>query len=287
MADGTTRGKRRLARFVRELQEKSGMTPDEIAKRIRVSRPTITRLLAGTHLARWPSLSVILDVLEATPEQKTFLLQMWEVADVDNATVEYATALPIKYRRFRMDELEAYRERTLDTTYIPGMLQTATYAEAVARASHRLVVGDGWDQTAAAERATRQQLLNREEPFELHALIDEAALRRMIGGPAVMREQLDFLIESAARPNVTVQVLPFGLGAYGPMPTALLLLLDFPETDAPCAAYTEEISGLAMLEEQDEVEPLDGIWRDAASAALTPGQSVEFFKAVRDTLGDR
>ncbi|CCH27614.1 helix-turn-helix transcriptional regulator [Actinosynnema sp. NPDC047251] len=287
MADGTTRGKRRLARFVRELQEKSGLTPEEIAKRIRVSRPTVTRLLAGTHLARWPSLSVILDVLEATPEQKTFLLQMWEVADVDNATVEYAAALPIKYRRFRMDELEAYRERTLDVTHVPGMLQTPAYAEAIAHASHRLIVGDGWDRTAAAERLTRRHLLDREEPFEFHALVDEAALRRMVGGPEVMREQLDFLVESAARPNVTVQVLPFDLGAYGPQPTALLLLLDFPEEDAPCAAYTEEISGLAMLEEQDQVQPLDGIWRDAASVALTPVESVEFIKAVRESLGDR
>ncbi|GAA1338977.1 helix-turn-helix domain-containing protein [Saccharothrix algeriensis] len=287
MADGTTRGKRRLARFIKQLQEKSGLTAEEIARRTRVSRPTVTRLLAGTHLARWPSVSVILDELGAAPEQKTFLLQMWEVADVDNATIEHAAALPVKYRRFRMDELEAHRERTLDVVYVPGMLQTAAYAEAVARASHRLVIGDSWDRTAAAERLTRQQLLDREEPFELHTLIDEAALRRVVGGPEVMRGQLDHLVESAQRPNVTVQVLPFDVGAYGPQPTALLLLLDFPEQDAPCAAYTEEISGLAMLEEQEEVEPLDGIWRDAAASALTPAESLEFIKAVRDTLGDR
>ncbi|QTR05621.1 helix-turn-helix domain-containing protein [Saccharothrix algeriensis] len=165
MADGTTRGKRRLARFIKQLQEKSGLTAEEIARRTRVSRPTVTRLLAGTHLARWPSVSVILDELGAAPEQKTFLLQMWEVADVDNATIEHAAALPVKYRRFRMDELEAHRERTLDVVYVPGMLQTAAYAEAVARASHRLVIGDSWDRTAAAERLTRQQLLDREEPF--------------------------------------------------------------------------------------------------------------------------
>ncbi|RKT52100.1 helix-turn-helix domain-containing protein [Saccharothrix australiensis] len=286
MADGTTRGKRRLARFIKQLQEKSGLTAEEIAKRTRVSRPTVTRLLAGTHLARWPSLSVILDVLGATPEQKTFLLQMWEVADVDNASVEYAAALPIKYRRFRMDELEAYRERTLDSTHVHGLLQTAAYAEAVARASHRLITGDSWDQTAALERSTRQQLLDRPEPFEFHALLDEAALRRMVGGPEVMREQLDHLVRAADRPNVTIQVLPFGIGAYAPLLSALVLL-DFPEADAPCAAYTEEVSGLAMLEEQEDVEPLDGVWRDAASAALTPGESIEFIKAVRDTLGDR
>ncbi|MBW4719756.1 helix-turn-helix domain-containing protein [Saccharothrix obliqua] len=283
MADGTTRGKRRLARFVRELQEKSGLTPEEIAKRIRVSRPTVTRLLAGTHLARWPSLSVILDVLEATPEQKTFLLQMWEVADVDNATVEHAAALPVRYRRFRMDELEAHRERTLDVVYVPGMLQTGAYAEAVARAAHRVVTGDRWERTAAAERRARQRLLDRDPPFELHALIDEAALRRVVGGPEVMRAQLDHLVAAAARDNVTVQVLPFGVGAYGPTPSALLLLLDFPEPDAPCAAYTEEVSGLAMLEEQHEVAPLDGVWRDAAEVALPPRESVDFIKAVRDS----
>jgi len=286
MADGTTRGKRRLARFIKQLQEKSGLTAEEIARRTRVSRPTVTRLLAGTHLARWPSVSVILDELGAAPEQKTFLLQMWEVADVDNATIEHAAALPVKYRRFRMDELEAHRERALDSTHVHGLLQTAAYAEAVAHASHRVIVGDCWDRTAAAERLTRQQLLDREEPFEFHALVDEAALRRMVGGPEVMRGQLDHLVEVAARPNVTIQVLPFGIGAYAPLLSALVLL-DFPEPDAPCAAYTEELSGLAMLEEQEEVEPLDGIWRDAAASALPPDESVEFIKAVRDTLGDR
>ncbi|MBB5959003.1 transcriptional regulator with XRE-family HTH domain [Saccharothrix tamanrassetensis] len=285
MADGTTRGKRRLARFIKQLQGKSGLTAEEIARRTRVSRPTVTRLLQGTHLARWPSVSVILDELAAPPELKTFLLRMWEVADVDNARIEHAGALPVKYRRFRMDELEAYRERTLDVAYVPGMLQTAGYAEAVARASHRLVVGDDWVETAGAERLSRQQLLSRADPFELHALIDEAALRRAVGGPAVLREQLDHLVDAAERPNVTIQVLPFDAGAYGPQPTALLLL-DFPEEDAPCAAYTEEISGLAMLEEPEEVEPLDGVWRDAAAAALTPEDSVKFVLAVRDTLGD-
>ncbi|WP_433267440.1 helix-turn-helix domain-containing protein [Actinosynnema sp. CS-041913] len=285
MADGTTRGKRRLARFIKQLQDKSGLTAEEIARRTRVSRPTVTRLLQGTHLARWPSVSVILDELGAPPELKTFLLQMWEVADVDNALVEHAMALPIKYRRFRMDELEAYGERSLDTTYIHGLLQTAAYAEALAYASHRLIIGDTWDETAAAERLTRQQLLTRESPFALHALIDEAALRRIVGGPQVMREQLDHLVKAAALPNVTIQVLPFGVGAYGPLLSALVLL-DFPEADAPCAAYTEEISGLAMLEEQHEVEPLDGIWRDAVAIALAPDQSVEFIRAVRDTLGD-
>ncbi|ONI81901.1 hypothetical protein ALI22I_37570 [Saccharothrix sp. ALI-22-I] len=284
MAIGSTRGKRRLGRHLRPILERSGLKVDDVVKQSRVSRPTITRMLSGEALARWPALSMVLDVIGATPEEKTRALQLWEVADVDPSAVEHARDLPANYKRLRMDELEAVRERTLDSALVPGLLQTAGYAEALARAARRRIVGDSWDSQAAAERSDRQGALTRENPIEYHALIDEAALRRLVGGADVMREQLDHLVAMTKRPNVTIQVLPYAVGAYGAQSGAMFLL-DFDQSDEPQAAYVEALTGMVPVEDE-AVEVLSAVWDDAAHLALTAKGSVSLIKAVRDTLGD-
>jgi hypothetical protein len=241
-------------------------------------------MLSGEALARWPALSMVLDVIGATPEEKTRALQLWEVADVDPSAIEHARDLPANYKRLRMDELEAIRERTLDSALVPGLLQTAGYAEAVARATHRQIIGDSWDSQAAAERSDRQGSLTRENPVEYHALIDEGALHRLVGGPDVMRAQLDHLVVMAGRPNVTIQVLPYAVGAYGAQAGAMFLL-DFAESDEPRAAYVEALTGMVPVEDE-EAEVLSVVWDDAARLALTAKDSVRFIGAVRDALGD-
>ncbi|MFJ6670225.1 helix-turn-helix domain-containing protein [Actinosynnema sp. NPDC091369] len=284
MAIGSTRGKRRLGRHIRPILDRSGLKVDEVVKQSRVSRPTITRMLSGEALARWPALSMVLDVIGATPEEKTRALQLWEVADVDPYAIEHARDLPAGYKRFRMDELEAVRERTLDSALVPGLLQTAGYAEAVARATHRQIIGDSWDSQAAAERLDRQGALTRANPIEYHALIDETALHRLVGGAEVMREQLDHLVAMADRPNVTIRVLPYSVGAYGAQAGAVFLL-DFAESDEPRAAYVEALTGMVPVEDE-EAEVLSAVWDDAARLALAEEGSVSLIRAVRDALGD-
>jgi hypothetical protein len=283
MAIGSTRGKRRLGRHIRPILDRSGLKVDDVVKQSRVSRPTITRMLSGEALARWPALAMVLDVIGATSEEKTRALQLWEVADVDPSAIEHARDLPANYKRLRMDELEAVRERTLDSALIPGLLQTAGYAEALARAARRRIIGDSWDSRAAAERSDRQAALTRENPMEYHALIDEAALHRLVGGVDVMREQLGHLVTMAERPNVTIQVLPYGVGAYGAQ-AGSLQLLEFRDSDEPLTAYVEALTGLAPVEDED-AEVLSAVWDDASGLALTAQDSVSLMRAVRDTLG--
>ena len=285
MAIGSTRGKRRLGRHIRPILDRSGLKVDEVVKESRVSRPTITRMLSGEALARWPALSMVLDVIGATPEEKTRALQLWEVADVDPSAIEHARDLPAGYKRFRMDELEAVRERTLDSALVPGLLQTASYAEALARAARRRIVGESWDSRAAAERSDRQAALTRANPVEYHALIDEAALHRLVGGPEVMADQVDHLVEMAGRPNVTIQVLPYSVGAYGAQVGAMFLL-DFDQSDEPRTAYVEALTGMVPVEDE-EAEVLSAVWDDAARLALTAEDSVSLIGAVRQRLGER
>src|SRR5262245_57055965 len=119
MAVGTTRGKRRLSRFVRPILERSGLKPNQVAKEAVCSPQTVNRLLSGNALPSRQRFDTILGVISATNEERDQAFQLYEVADTDTAVIEPADAPSAKYRRFRMDEAEASRERTHDTMIVP------------------------------------------------------------------------------------------------------------------------------------------------------------------------
>lgn len=284
MAVGTTRGKRRLGRYIRPLMERAGLEPADVAKQALCARQTVTRLLTGHALPRVHLFMIILNVLQVTEDERQRALKLWEVADADTTTIEHAHDLPVSYMRFRMDEREAWRERTLDAVIVPGLLQAPAYASAKAVGSRALTHGR-WDpEREAAERRDRQAPLRRENsPLELHSLIDEAALHRMIGGPAVMVEQLDHLLAMAELPHVTIQVIPFDVGAHGAL-SGPLFILSFPEDDEPDSAYVESLAGMHTVEKPDLVSALSAVWDGAAGAALPPDESVTFIRSARDAV---
>lgn len=284
MAVGTTRGKRRLGRYVRPILERSGLTPDEVSTRAKCSRQTVTRLLTGASLPRIHLFMILLNTIMATDEERERAIQLWEVADADTTTIEHADELPASYRRFRMDEREASMQRTLDTVIIPGLLQTPAYASAKAAASRVMIRGPWNAEAEAAERRDRQSLLHSpENPLVLHTLIDEVALRRLVGGPDVMVEQLDHLLAMAKLPHVTIQVIPFKAGAYGAM-SGPLMILGFPEEDEPESAYVESLTGMHTVENQEHVSALVAVWDSAADTALSSMATTKFIRAVRDTV---
>ncbi|WP_018684621.1 helix-turn-helix domain-containing protein [Actinokineospora enzanensis] len=282
MAVGTTRGKRRLGRYVRQLMERAEQTPKEISARSRCAQQTVTRLLSGVSLPRIHLFMMILDVLGVSDAERERALELWEVADADMSAIEHATSLPDTYRRFRMDEREAVRERTLDTVIIPGLLQTPAYAAAKARAAHERI--SGWDAEAeAAERQDRQSALHRpDRPLELHSLIDESAMRRPVGGNIVFSEQLGHLLEMATLSHVTLQIIPFRCGTYGAM-SGPLMLLSFPEDDEPDSAYVESLIGMHTVRNQ-AVPALSAVWDGAAKLALSPRETVRMIKRLRDEI---
>jgi hypothetical protein len=287
MAIGTTRGKRRLGRYVTPILKRSGLNADAIALQVRCSKQSVYRLQSGDALPRLHLLGAILGVIGATEEERERAIQLWDIADADTTVIEHAQDLPMRYRRFRMDEADAVLERTIDTVIMPGMLQTAEYAYAISHGARRLFRGSGWEAQAAAERRNRQELLWRNEnPLRLHALIDEAALRRIIGGPAVMVAQLDHLFQMTTRPNVTIQVIPFDFGAHGAT-SGPLILLSYPESDEPDSAYVESMAGGDTLEDAEGVETLSDVWNAIADAAPSPKKSAAIIRAVRDEMKGR
>jgi hypothetical protein len=287
MAIGTTRSKRRLGKYVAPILKRSGLGPDEIAKQVRCSKPSVYRLMSGDSLPRLHLLLSILAAIGASEEERAKAIQLWDIADADKTVIEFADDLPDRYTRFRMDEADAIRERTLDLVIIPGMLQTREYAAALWSASRRLIREDRWEERAVAERRDRQELLWRnEKPLNLHALIDEAALRRIIGSREVMAAQLGHLIEMTKRSNVTIQVLPADLGALGAY-SGTMVLLSYPESDEPDSAYVESMAGGETVGDNASVAALSDVWEAISATAPSPQRSVKIIKAVRSELTEQ
>ncbi|WP_158881123.1 helix-turn-helix domain-containing protein [Amycolatopsis anabasis] len=291
MAAGPERTRRKaiFGRYMQGLRERCEpkLTPDALARETHAARTTITRMEGGLTTPGFLLVRTLLGIYGATEEERHRAEQLWEAAKADTTRIVHADDMPAKYRAFRRDESDADFERTLDTVIIPGMLQTPGYAAEVWQGAHRLTRSPGGESIAAAERQTRQELLRRKDkPLKLHALIDEAALRRMLGGPRVMAEQLDHLLAVGTWANVTIQVLPFALGAYGPL-AGPMILLSYDSPDEPDVAYLEYIAGGESVENEHDVAALSAVFDDAARKALNPRKSAAFITVIRDGIENR
>ncbi|ALG13246.1 helix-turn-helix domain-containing protein [Kibdelosporangium phytohabitans] len=287
MAIGTTRSKRRLGKYITPILKRSGLSPDDVAREVRCSKQSVYRLMSGDSLPRLPLLLAIIGAIGATDDERAKTLDLWDIADADKTVVQFADELPDRYMRFRLDEADAVRERTLDRVIMPGLLQTIAYAAALNQGTRQLLRRDGWEERAVSERRDRQEMvLRKKNPLHVHALIDEAALRRIIGNREVMIDQLDHLIEMTRMPNVTIQVLPLDLRAHGPY-SGTMTLLSYPESDEPDSGYMESMVGCETVGDEAIVAALSSAWEDIAAAAPSPQRSVKILKAIRGELVGR
>jgi hypothetical protein len=162
---------------------------------------------------------------------------------------------------------------------VPGLLQTDQYAREVIRAGYR---GDEVGvQRRVMARMTRKALLGRTDPPapQLTTVLDEAALRRPIGGPDVMRAQLHSLIDASQRSNVTIQVLPFDVGTHSGL-DGPFIILGFPEDIAPDVAYVGTRIGDGWAESAEAVQQLRVDFEALQAAALPPEESLKRIAAI-------
>jgi hypothetical protein len=133
--------------------------------------------------------------------------------------------------------------------------------------------------TRVSARLARQAVLDRGNPPKLWAIMDEAALRRVVGGPDVMRGQIGHLLEATAQPNVKIQLIPFGAGSHPGMDGAFVIL-DFPEAADPSIVYTETAAGGLFLEEEVELSRYTLVFEHLRAAALSPDATVALLGAI-------
>ncbi|MFF5260446.1 helix-turn-helix domain-containing protein [Actinomadura viridis] len=263
----TVRG-RRLARELRRLREAQGLTLQEVADRLDWSRATVSRLETAQTRPRPNDIADILDLYGVPSPDRDALITLAREAGQRGWWTAYADVFTGSYVAL---EDEASRIRTWDTQLIHGLLQTEDYARAVITAG-RMLPGPEEIERRIAARKARQALLDREHAPHLHLIVEEGALLRPIGGREVMRNQLSALAVAAERPRITIQVLPFNIGAHAGL-DGRFTILSFPDPADPDIAYVEGTMGDVYLESAEAIATHGDRFARIAAASLSPEDS--------------
>jgi hypothetical protein len=183
----------------------------------------------------------------------------------------YSDVLPAWFRVYIGLEEAASLIRAYEPQAVPGLLQTGDYARALTRAGFPTAPAEEIERRVSL-RLARQALLTRPNAPRLWVVVDEAVLRRPVGGPDVLRAQLDRLIDATALPNITLQVMPLGAGPH-PAMFGPFHILRFPVPELPDIVYVETMTSAAYLDKTDDVdtyqEALGRICAQAAPAQTT------------------
>jgi transcriptional regulator with XRE-family HTH domain len=180
-------------------------------------------------------------------------------------------------------ETAASARRNFEPLLIPGLLQTREYARAVIAALSERITPDRMDALVEI-RMRRQELVNRANPPELFFILDEASVRRVTGGPDVMRHQLRHLLEVAEKPNVTIEVVPFSAGIRRGMRTSFVVL-EFPDAADDDVLYLEDAEGgLVIREDREEIQAYRETFEDLGKVALQPKETVDYIGKLTEEI---
>jgi transcriptional regulator with XRE-family HTH domain len=269
---------RRLAAQLRELREECGMTQEDVSERTGKDRSTLYRLENAQQRPQRSTLIQLLDLYRVEDSRRSELLALLREAAQRGWLQQYRSELPEVYADFIGFEDEARSISNYQSLLIPGLLQTEDYATALIHGTWPHAPAHDVENRVSA-RVERQALLIREDPPRLWAIMDEAAVRRLVGGRQVMRAQLDRLREAASRPNVTIQVIPFDAGSHPGMDGSFIVL-EFPDPADQSIVYTESAAGSLFLEEEAEIRRYILMFGHLRAAALRPDESVSLLAAI-------
>jgi transcriptional regulator with XRE-family HTH domain len=268
---------------LRRLRTDIGLTREEAAASIRASEWKIHRLENGQVGFKERDIVDLLRLYDVTdPGEVAEFLTLAQEANAPGWWQHYGDVLPQWFRTYVDLESAASLIRTYEGQFVPGLLQTDGYMRAVVQGAHLEDSGDELGRRVRL-RMARQTLLTREQPPRLWAVVDEAALRRPVGGREVMRGQLERLVEATKLPNVTLQVLPFDSGAH-PAMFGSFSVLRFPDQELPDVVYLEHLTSALYLNKPDEVDQYLHVMETICVRAAAPDQTVELLEQILDEL---
>jgi uncharacterized protein DUF5753/helix-turn-helix protein len=270
-----------LGVHLRRLREDAGISRTDAGWAIRGSESKISRLELGRVGFKVRDVDDLLTLYKLDdPDERDRLLMLAREANNPGWWQRYDDLTPTWFHSYLGLEMAADLVRTFELQFVPGLLQTPEYARAVVdlgRLDEPLPKAE--QDRLVALRMTRQQVLTRQPPARLWAVLDEAVLRRPIGGKKVLKEQLEFLIEASRRHNVTLQIIPFDKGGYTATGGAFTLLR-FNDTDLPDIVYIEHLTSAVYLDKREELDAYV-VTMDALSiAAAQPRQTEALIRAA-------
>ena len=271
-----------LGGHLRRLREQAGMTTERAAASIRGSHSKISRMEHGRVGFKERDIVDLLALYGVGDgAEREALLGLAREANTPGWWQVYADILPNWVEPYFGLEAAASFIREYELQFVPGLLQVEEYARAVIRLGN-LPSEDEVIRRAQA-RVSRQQILRREDPPKLWAVLDEGALRRIIGGREVMRAQLLHLIEMCDHPNVTLQILPFSAGAHRAM-GGPFTILRYNEPDLRDVVYIEQLTSALYLDKPTEVDAYLGVIEEVCLQADPSVKTPGTLKSVLDNL---
>jgi transcriptional regulator with XRE-family HTH domain len=273
--------RRRLGMELRRLREASALMIEDVAKHLECSMSRVSRIETGKSVARIRDVRDMLDLYEVGDEgQREHLLTLAKEAQQRGWWTEYESVLSAGLDTYVGLEASAASIRSFQTHLIPGLLQTEEYSRALIKVGRPTESPVNIDRMISLRRR-RQAMLAEAGTLETWAVLDEAVLRRPIGGHSVMRAQLARLLEADELPSVTIQVLPFTRGAHPGLGGAFTII-GFPDPTDLDVVYVDSPAGNIFLEKDKDVRRHTTWFDHLRAAALPPDESTEFIAAVAD-----
>jgi transcriptional regulator with XRE-family HTH domain len=268
-----------LGSRLRRLREAAGITPEDAGYEIRASRSKISRLENGRVRLKSRDMTDLLTLYGVTDESlQSKFLALVRQSNTPDWWAKYSDILPDWFETYLGLETAAATIRSFEVQFVHGLFQTEDYARAVTRLRRKTAPADEIERRVAL-RLKRQDLISRPDPPRIWSVMDEAVLRRPVGGPAMMRAQFRHLLEVAELPQVTLQVVPFASGAHAGE-SGSFTVLRFEERDLPDVVYIEQLTGAIYLDQRSDAEHYLEVVDELSSEALTPAGTTRFIEQV-------
>ncbi|MBN6058056.1 helix-turn-helix domain-containing protein [Nonomuraea sp. RK-328] len=270
-----------LGSQLRRLREAKGVTREEAGHLIRGSESKISRMELGRVGFKERDVADLLTLYDVTDsEARAAVLDLVTKANEPGWWHRFNDVLPTWFQAYVGLEEAAERIRTYEVQFVPGLLQTKEYARAVVTAG---AAGVGPDEIARRVdlRLERQRILDRPDGPIFWAVIDEAALRRPIGGAEVMRAQLEHLADLMRQPNITIQIMPFSFGGHSAEGGAFSILR-FPDRELPDVVYVEQLASALYLDKREDVDRYTEVMERLCAVSTTPDETAELLRTIAE-----
>jgi transcriptional regulator with XRE-family HTH domain len=270
-----------LGAQLRRLRETAGISAEKAGYEIRASRSKISRMETGRVGLKPRDVEDLLTLYGVTSEpQREKVVALARRSRSPEWWAKYHDILPDWFETYLGLESAATSIRSFEMQFVPGLFQTEDYARAVTNLGHQTAPADAIERRVGL-RLKRQELLARAQPPppRIWAVIDEAVLRRPVGGAAVMRAQLVRLLEAARWPRVTLQVVPFARGGHAAA-SGSFSILRFEERDLPDVVYIEQLTSAVYLDQRPDIEHYLEVVDQLSGEALTPVETARFIEQI-------
>jgi transcriptional regulator with XRE-family HTH domain len=267
--------RRQLARTLRELRVHAGLTIEAAAPRLDVSASKLSRIENAHQGVDVHMVRSMLDLFDVGGDRWTEILELTREASAKG----WWRAYGLDDRGYIPLEAEASTVREFAASFVPGLLQTADYARVLFETSLRRRSPELLERDIEVRMIRQERLTSAERPLDLHAVVEEAALHRVLGGRTAMRAQLAHLVEAAELDSVTLQVLPTDVGGHPGLDGAFTVL-SFDGLGEPDMGYVEHPMGSMHIEKEEDVTRARVVFDHLSSVALQPAESTALIERV-------